>query len=133
RRLQFKPLEAGATPRRDQEITAQNSGRFIIVDDDLDLAVLLSDARHRDALANHHAVMAQLIEHDARAFAVGSTQRRAGFEHGDLRAKAAKCLRELEPDRAGADDDEMLRAALQVEDGLVRKIWSRRETVDVRK
>ena len=32
------------------------------------------------------------------------------LEHGDLGAEPAERLRQLEPDRAGAEDDQMLRA-----------------------
>ena len=75
------------------------------------LPSVVADARHLDAGADHDAFARQLVEHDRGAFRIVLGERRRGLEHGHLRAEPPVRLRELEPDRPRADDDEMLRAA----------------------
>ena len=65
------------------------------------------------------------IEHDGRAFAIFVGERRCRIQHRDLGAEPAKCLRQFEALRAGADDDEMARTFGQIEHrlgGQVRRI-----------
>ena len=65
---------------------------------------------------------ASCVEHDRGAFRVVLGERLRRLQHGDLGAEPAERLRQLEPDRAAADDDEMLGPLAQLEDGLVGEI-----------
>ena len=67
------------------------------------------DADDRDAAAKVDALAHECIEHDAGAFGVLVRERLRRFQHRHRAAEPAKRLRQLEPDRTRADDDEMLR------------------------
>ena len=65
---------------------------------------------------------ASCVEHDRGAFRIVLGERRRGLQHRHPGAEPAVRLRELEPDRPRADDEEMLGAALELEDRLVGEI-----------
>ena len=86
------------------------STRWRSAPDPLDLHA----AADRDALAR------QRVEHDGDAFRVFLAERlRRNLQHRHLGAEPAERLRELEPDSARAEHDQMLRPLACVEDGLV--------------
>ena len=57
-----------------------------------------------------------------RRIPVFTRQRLLGFEHRHLRAEPVKCLRKLEADRPGTDDNEMLRTHSEIEYRLVGEV-----------
>ena len=112
--VEIETLDIGAAAGRDQEIAAGDAlmvaplaGRA--AEHDRDARSARFDMRNGHALAQHDAFRRELVEQDARALGVFARKRRAGFQHGHRGAEPAECLRELEPHRPGADDDEMLR------------------------
>ena len=88
---------------------------------DLDLGAARLDPHDLDAAADVDAFARERVEHDRGAFRIFLAERRRRFEHRDLGAEPAERLRELEPDRPAADDDQMLgRAASSNIVSLVR-------------
>ena len=63
---------------------------------------------------------------------LAADEMRAHLDHGDLAAEAAIHLRELEPDVAAADDDEMARQDVDVHHRYVVEIGYVRDTGDRR-
>jgi len=65
--------------------------------------------RGLDPGAQLDALAFEGIEHDRGAFRIFARERCRCFEYADLRAQATERLRQFEPDRPGADDDQMTR------------------------
>jgi hypothetical protein len=72
--------------------------------------------------ADRDALGAQRGEHHGRRLGVVAAQRAVGLDHGDRAAKPSVRLRHLDPDRAAAQHDQMLRPGAQIEDRLVGQI-----------
>jgi hypothetical protein len=63
----------------------------------------VTHARHLDTGADRDAFARQVFEHDRGKLRIVLGKRRCGLEHGHLRAEPPMRLRELEPDRTGAE------------------------------
>ena len=66
------------------------------------------DALDQRALADLHALGAQALQHHLGHLGVVLAQRLQRLEHGDAAAEAQVGLRQLQPDRAAADDDQVV-------------------------
>ncbi len=81
-----------------------------------------SDASHRRAFMDRHALGPEPPHDDRRQFWIILAERGDGFDHGDGGTEPPMCLRHLEADRATADDDQMFRPLCLFEQGLVGQV-----------
>ncbi len=105
-RVQPHILDIRLAPDRHEQVRAFDGGA--IRQCRRDRARLAGELGDLCALANIHALGAQLIEHDGGQFRVILVEGGEGLEHRDLRAQAPVGLGKLDPDRAAADDNQVL-------------------------
>ena len=129
--LKRKAVDVRLAAGGDEEMAALDR-RAVIAKDDLDLCARAFDAGDYDVAANDDALARERIEHDRRAFGVFARERLRCFQHRDRAPEPAKGLRELEPDRAGADNDKVFRPRGEIEHALVGEIGHRVEAGDGR-
>ena len=86
------------------------------------------DGGYRCVLADDDAFGRKRVAHDGDGLRVVLRHDLLGFEHGHARTEAAEGLRQLEPDRTAADDEQMLRQDRVVEDRFVREVGRVSET-----
>jgi hypothetical protein len=121
--LQRKIISVRLPSDRDQKMAAhQRVLAVVAADNDTDLRVHRVDARDCDVAAQRDPLPRKRIEHDGSAFGVFARERLRRVEHRDRATEAAKGLGELEADRPGADDDEVLRRHGEVEHRLIGEI-----------
>ena len=113
----------GLPAGRDQKIGALDGLLGGAGQHHLDALAQRAHALDLDVAADRDALARQRVEHDGDAFRVFLGERlRRNLQHRHLGAEPAERLRELEPARARAEDDQVLGPLARVEDVLVGEI-----------
>ncbi len=118
--LQIEMLDVRPPPEREQKMRAFDHFRPGCAGEcDLNLRQLAAEFRDLDAGAQANTFARERTQHDRGGFRIIARQRRARFQNGNIGAKPAKRLRQLEPNGRRADP---ISAAVPRRD----RIWFRR-------
>ena len=101
--LQIERIDVRPPAGRHQQIGALDGLLGVARQHDLDSLAQPAHPLDLDAAADRDALARERIEHDGGAFRIFLAERLRHVEHGDLGAEPAERLRQLEPDRAGAE------------------------------
>ena len=118
--LEPEAFDRGRAAGRDQEVAAFD--HLAAAQGDLNSRGA-GDLHQPDAGAENYAVALERGENNRGAFRIVLAERGRRFDHGHGAAEPAERLREFDPDRTAADDQEVLGLQRKIENRLVGEEW----------